>query len=398
MKYGRKATREQTKWHNSRLILTTIYDQGEISRADIARMTELTAATVSTVTAELLEDGLIEIGGSIPTPRGKPPTLLRVADDAYHLLCLNLAAGTFRGALVDLQGKIIHSDEASVNERTGDAALLLVYELIDRLLVKAASPIMGIGVGAPGVTDPNHGRVIRAVNYGWADLPLKALLQERYDLPVHLANASHAAVLAEYRFGHFTDVSDLVVVNIGRDVGAGIVLNGQLLLGSAFGAGEIGHVTVVEDGKLCRCGNRGCLETVISSRAIVEKARLIASEHPDSALNQLTKKVEEIELESVVKAFEMGDEYVGALVRQVSIHLGSALANVVGVLSVPRILLTGRITHFGTSLLTQVNREVKRRSLARLVSETTVDVATLGEDIVILGAAALLLQQELGVN
>lgn len=137
---------------------------------------------------------------------------------------------------------------------------------------------------------------------------------------------------------------------------------------------------------------------MISSRAIVENARAIAANNPASVLNQLAKDSKAIELETVVQAFEMGDKDVYALVQQVGIYLGSALANVVGVLSVRRILLTGRVTLFGASLLAQINQEVKQRSLARLISETTVDVATLGEDIVILGAAALLLQQELGVN
>lgn len=391
-----KATREQTKWHNSRLVLNTIYKAGAISRADIARQTKLTAATVSAVAAMLIAEGLIEEGAAIAGARGKPPTQLKVVENAYHLLCLNLAGGLFRGAVVNMQGAVLHRVELPVEERTGDDAVALAFTLLDALLDKATSPIMGIGVGGPGITDPQSGRVLRSVNFGWYDLPLRDLLHERYQLPVHLANASHAAVLAEYRYGRYREQPDLVVVNVGRDVGAGVVLNGQLFLGAAFGAGEIGHVAVVEHGELCRCGNYGCLETVVSSRAIVQRARQSAQKQPTSILAGLAP-VEHIDIETVIQAFELGDPHVSSIVDDVGLHLGIALAHVVGLLSVPHILLTGRVTRFGELLFARINREVNCRSLARVTSGATVEAATLGNDIVILGAAALVLQHELGV-
>ncbi|MEZ4705995.1 MAG: ROK family transcriptional regulator [Caldilineaceae bacterium] len=397
IKRTQKATREQTKWHNSRLVLNTIYKAGAISRADIARQTKLTAATVSAVATTLIEDGLIEEGAAIAGARGKPPTLLKVAENAYHLLCLNLAGGVFRGAVVNMQGVVLHRVELPVGERTGDAAVALAFTLVDALLDKATSPIMGIGVGGPGITDPQRGRVLRSVNFGWYDLPLRDLLHARYDLPVHLANASHAAVLAEYRYGRYREQPDLVVVNIGRDVGAGIVLNGQLFLGAAFGAGEIGHVTVVENGELCRCGNYGCLETLVSSRAIVQRARQCAQKHPTSIQAGLAPAAD-IDIETVIQAFELGDPHVCAIVEEVGLYLGMALAHVVGVLSIPHILLTGRVTRFGPALFARINQEVNCRSLARVASGATVEAATLGNDIIILGAAALVLQHELGVH
>ncbi|MEZ4661727.1 MAG: ROK family transcriptional regulator [Caldilineaceae bacterium] len=397
IKRTQKATRAQTKWHNSRLVLNTIYKAGAISRADIARQTKLTAATVSAVATSLIEDGLIEDGAAIAGARGKPPTLLKVVENAYHLLCLNLAGGVFRGAVVNMQGAILHRVELPVAERTGDDAVALAYALVDALLDKATSPIMGIGVGGPGITDPHSGRVLRSVNFGWYNLPLRDLLHARYKLPVHLANAGHAAVLAEYRYGRYREQPDLVVVNIGRDVGAGIVLNGQLFLGAAFGAGEIGHVTVVENGERCRCGNYGCLETLVSSRAIVQRARQRAQAHPASILAGLAPAAD-IDIETVIQAFELGDPHVCAIVDEVGLYLGIALANVVGVLSVSHILLTGRVTRFGEMLFTRINQEVNCRSLARVVSGATVEAATLGADIVILGAAALVLQHELGVH
>jgi len=394
---SKKATREQTKLHNSRLVLKTIYDHREISRAGIARLTGLTATTVSSIVAEAIEKGLVEEGAPVSSARGKPPTLLRMVKDAYHLICLDLARGAFQGAVINLRGEILEQMSIPVNGRTGDAALALAYALIDALLPNTKSPLLGIGIGAPGILDPTAGVVRRAVNFDWYDLPLRDLLTERYHLPVYIANDNHAAVLAEYTFGHRKNGPDLVLVKVGHGIGAGIILNGRLFHGHGFGAGEIGHVTVVEDGERCMCGNFGCLETVVSSRAIVKRAQAIARDNPDSLLNQLSPNPADIDISVVLRAFEAGDMALQPIVDEVGYYLGVAVANIVGVLSVPCILIAGSVANFGQTLLDLISQEMNERSLAPVVSQTKIEFASLGSDIVILGAAALLLSHELKV-
>jgi len=394
---SQKATREKTKQHNRRLVLKTIYNHKQISRAEIARLTALTATTVSSVAAELIDSGLVEEGAPVSSARGKPPTLLAMVKDAYHMVCLDLARSTFQGAIINLRGEILERMSMPVNGRTGDAALALVYALIDALLPAGNSSILGIGIGAPGILDPTHGIVRNAVNFDWYDLPLHDLLADRYHLPVQIANDNHAAVLAEYTFGHRSDNPDLVVVKVAHGVGAGIILNGRLFLGGGFGAGEIGHVAVVENGEQCTCGNFGCLETVASSRAIVKQARAIAQENPDSLLKQLAATPDEIDITVVLRAIEDGDQTLQPIVAGVGHYLGVALANVVGVLGVPHIVIAGSVASLGQPLLDLINREVQQRSLVRMVSQTEVEMGTLGADIVILGAAALLMYHELGV-
>jgi N-acetylglucosamine repressor len=394
---NKKATRELTALHNRRLVFSTIYNCKQIHRAEIARSTDLTATTVSKVVAGLVADGLVEEEASAPSARGKPPTLLRVRKDAYHMICLDLTRSAFEGAIINLRGEILERMSIPLQDRTGESALALAYDLVDALLRAATDPVLGIGVGAPGVVDPEQGIVHRAVNFEWYDLPLSSLLKEKYRLPVYIANASHVAVLAEHIFGRRKNQPDLVVVKVGHDVGAGIILNGQLFLGHAFGAGEIGHVRIVEDGELCMCGNMGCLETVCSSRAVARRAKTIARHHPDSLLNRLAPAPGRLEMETVLAAFEAGDAALQPLVAEVGHYLGMAIANLVGVLSVPYVLLAGSVAAFGQPLLDVINQEVAERSLARTVSQTCVEQASLGPDIVILGAAALLVHYDLGV-
>ena len=393
----RKVTREQTKIHNSRLVLKTIFDQGEISRADIARTTDLTATTVSGIVAEAIDNGLVEEVGSITLARGKPPTLVSMVKDSRFLIGLDLARSEFQGAVMNLRGEQLHQVSIAVDGQTGDEALDLVYELIDALVKTTDNPLLGIGIAAPGIIDAGNGVVRHAVNFGWYDLPLRRLLNDRYGLPVHIANDNDVAVLAEYTFGAYKSSSDLVVVSVGHGIGAGIVLGGQLFHGHGFGAGEIGHVVVVEDGELCMCGNSGCLETIASSRAIVKRAQSIAQANPESLLHQYATDLQELKIGAVVHAYEAGDSYLQEVVVDVAYYLGVALANLVGVLSVPTILVAGSVAQFGQPLLTALREVVAKHSLAALASQTKIEFSSLDHDIIFLGTTALVLSQELGV-
>ena len=393
----KKVTREQTKIHNNRLVLKTIYAHGEISRADIARITRLTATTVSGIVAESITKGLVEEVGSIPVARGKPPTLLSMAKDSRQLIGLDLARSEFQGAVMNMRGEQLQQASIAVDEQTGEEALGLVYDLIDTLIVTTEMPLLGIGIAAPGIIDAGNGVVRHAVNFGWYDLPLRQLLNDRYDLPVYVANDNDVAVLAEYTFGEYKSSSDLVVVSAGHGIGAGIVLGGQLFYGHGFGAGEIGHVAVVENGERCMCGNYGCLETISSSRAIVKRAQSIAQANPNSLVHQFVPDLQELKIGAVVQAFEAGDSELQEVVADVGHYLGVALANLVGVLSVPTILVAGSVAQFGQPLLATLREVVAKNSLAALASHTKIEFSSLGRDIVFLGTTALLLSQELGV-
>jgi glucokinase-like ROK family protein len=393
----KKANSQQAKVHNRLLILRTIYNNARISRADIARVTGLNRATVSDAVTELMKDGVVAEVGIGSSVAGKPPILLSMVDDARYLIGIDLAESEFRGAVINLRGKIIHRLNLAINGRDGDAALASVYGLLDKLIPLAEGPILGIGIGTPGLINTRQRVVRNAVNLDWHDLPLGDLLDERYKMPVHIANDSQAAALAEFTFGDSKNISNLIVINIGRGTGAGIVLNRQLYYGDSFGAGEFGHVAIVENGERCRCGHYGCLETVTSSQAIVRSARAIAKNDLHSKLYRLVASPEEINMDIVSQAFEAGDDAIRTLITEVGRYLGFAAAILVGILNVNRIVIAGRVARFGQALLEPIKQEIKRRSLPGLADETVVEITTLGPDIVILGAAALLLNHELGL-
>lgn len=392
-----KANHKTTRAHNKRLILKTIYNAGEISRADVARETGLTRATVSDTVAELMEEGLVKEVRVGKSTGGKPPTLLSVVENSRYLIGIDLADSEFCGAGLNLRGKIRNRFKIPVKDSDGEKALSLLYQLIEKLIESADSPILGIGIGTPGLIDPERGIVKNAVNLDWHDLPLKEILEKKYNLPVYIANDCQVAALAESTFGENNGVKNLIVIKVGKGTGAGIVINGKIYYGDGFGAGEIGHVKVIDDGDICRCGNSGCLETLTSTRAILKSAKVIFQQDKNSLLHNFTKNSDEIDMETIFKAFEAGDKEIHKLISIVGHYLGIVIANLVGSLNIQNIVIAGVLSRFGSALIKPMEEEIKRRSLKALASVTRITVSKLGSEIVILGAGALLLANQLGL-
>jgi N-acetylglucosamine repressor len=392
-----KATRQHTKDHNSQLVLRTIYDSNEISRAELARLTRLTRTTISDVVTHLIERGLVEEVGHGRSSGGRMPILLSVIDDSRHLIGINLLDGELSGATINLRGSIQQRACRALHRRDAESVLVLTYDLIDELVGLATRPLLGIGISTPGLMDNSAEVVRRAVNFGWQDLHLKALIQSRYQLPVYMGNLAHMAALAEYTFGGGQKRKNLVVIHIGQGIGAGIILHGELFHGDAYGAGEIGHAVVIEDGRLCNCGNYGCLETVADSRAIVRRVQELARAAQASRPHQSAVDLAAIDFEQAVWAFHAGDPTVGQVIEEVGRYLGIAAAQLVSILNIERIVITGPVARFGQPLRHVIGRELLKRSLPTLAQATEIVVVEEQPDTILLGISALLLNHELGL-
>ncbi|MCX6058530.1 MAG: ROK family transcriptional regulator [Chloroflexi bacterium] len=369
----KKATHQQTKQHNRDLVLQTIFANSSISRAEVARVTSLTRTTVSDIVNGLLTEGLVEEVGRGESIGGKSPILLSIVADSRYLIGLNLAQDKFIGAVVNLRGEIKEIVEAPVHDDNGENALQLVYQILDQLTRKKLKPIVGIGVGTPGLVNTREGIVVNAVNLEWQDLPLSKLLEKKYKLPVLVLNDSQAAAIGEYVYGggHEPD-ENLIVVNVIHGIGAGILINGHLFQGDGGGAGEIGHVVVQENGELCRCGKRGCLETIASARAVVQQMKM------DS-------------LDDVISSFQNGNAKAISVIGKAGNYLGASLANLIGTLNIQKIVLTGDMTRFGKKWLDAVSTSMQTSAFSRLTEGTKLEIGKLDYRACILGASAFLL-------
>jgi len=357
----RKAVPGDTRRHNRSLVLRTIFRSGPVSRADLARSTHLTRAATSELAAELLAEGLVEeLGTRSDQGVGKPATLLGLVPDARFTVTLDLSDDArFRAALVDLGGKVLERRIADRDGRRSDAALDLATELCVDLVAAADRPLLGVGVGSPGVVDP-AGIVLEAPNLGWHGLELSTLLTRALDVPVpvHVANDANAAALGELGLGGPAERS-LLLVKIGHGVGAGLVLDGHLVVGDRFAAGEIGHVVVDPDGEVCACGRTGCLETAAAAPRLRRAGRA-------------------------------GKDAGGR-------RLGEALAPVVSALNLREIVLSGPLDVLDESFRAAALDAIRERTMPAVGDNVDIRLSSLGEDDVLLGAAMLVLDRELGV-
>jgi N-acetylglucosamine repressor len=382
-----KATHQQTRTYNQQLVLRTIFDHGKISRADVARQTKLTRVTVSEIVSELIDTGLVAEVGMGTSAGGKTPILLSVVDDSYHMIGVDLANDEIRGAVVNLRGEIRHALSLPLESVDSEVSLNQVYDLLDALIAQTDRPLLGIGIGTPGLLDTTNGIVRHAVNLGWVDLPLGSLLQDRYAVPVYVANDSQVSALAEHIFGAGRRESSLVVVRVGRGIGAGVILDRQLFQGEGFGAGEIGHIGLRSDGDRCRCGNDGCIETVGSTLAIVRRVQAAAL-HLGAAPD----------MEDILAAFEAGDPVVRQVIQEAGRAVGFGVACLTSSLNIRHVLLVGSVTRFGEFWLQAVREEMNRCTLPALAAETRLAFGEIGANAVILGACALLMTREIGLN
>jgi predicted NBD/HSP70 family sugar kinase len=387
-----KATHQQTRRSNQRLVLRIVYEQGPLSRADVARATGLTRTTVSDVVEDLIDEGLAREMGVGPSTGGKAPILIEVPSDARHLVGVDVDHDRLSGAVVNLRGEVRRRAARDLVGGDGAAAISELSSLVLELLGTADEPLAGVGIGTPGLVDTASGTVRWAVGLEWHDVPIGPRLADLTGLPVVIVNDSQAAAMGEWAFGRHDASAAMIVVKVGEGIGAGIVIDGHLYPGDDSGAGEIGHTRVFEDGPRCRCGSQGCLETVASLRAVVERARDLVPNHPDSRLagGPVTR-------ESLLAAFRAEDRLARRIVLEAARPLGRVLGAMIGTLGTREVALVGPMTAFGEPWLEAVRVETRRSALALLVEQANIHLGTTGADVVELGAAAMLMTSELGL-
>lgn len=353
--------------HNRALVLQSLFAGGPRSRADIARESGLTPVTVSALIGELLATGLVEETGARPEARvGKPATLVRLRAESTTTAALDLSDDQqLRAALIDVGGRVLLRRSRPWAGRRGRDAQDLVLSLARDLCAEAAHPVVGLGVATPGIVDRN-GIVLQAPNLGWADVALAAGLRAALARPVHVLNDANAAALGVHSFGG-ANGSGSLVLTVGGGVGAGMLLEGRLLVGERSAAGELGHVTVTDDGEPCSCGRTGCLETVL---AVPRLRRRIA---------------------------EAGEGERDAVLTAAGRLLGAALAPVVATLDLREVVLSGPADLLDGALRAALVATIRHRTFAVDAHDLVVRLSPLGDDVGLVGAAATVLAAELGV-
>jgi predicted NBD/HSP70 family sugar kinase len=318
---------------NRSAILALIGGRGPISRVDIARRLSLSGGTVTVLTRELVEDGLIQELDKEPSNGGRRAVRLALVGEAAHAIGVKIAPDHLTAVRVNLDGEPTEFSEQPFDAAAPDA----VTQLGDRLAALIGSwgetpaRLLGIGLGVPGIADGRAG-VVESPLVGWHSLPLGAILEERLGLPVLIDNDVNTLAVAERLYGRGQSVEHFLTITLGRGVGLGIVVGGELHRGAKGGAGEFGHLRVVDNGPLCHCGKRGCLEALVADEALVNAARGEGILGPGDGPERLRALADEGNLAS------------RAIYARAGATFGRAVAGLVNVLSPELILVSGEGT------------------------------------------------------
>jgi predicted NBD/HSP70 family sugar kinase len=313
-------------------VLRLIGASGPVSRTEIARELGLSPATVTSVTRELLKRGILREADRVPSSGGRPAVLLELVGGVATAFGVKIAPDHLVGVRVNLDADVLERFELGFDTGAADSVERLggVLESWTRPS-DGQPPLLGVGLGVPGVVDTQRGRV-NAPSVGWRDLALSRVLQERLRVPVLVDNDVNTLAVSERLYGRGRSVESFITVTIGRGVGLGIVAGGDIYRGSGGGAGEFGHVSVVEDGERCSCGKVGCLETVVSDIALVAQAR---------AQGVLSRRQGIEKLRSLADA---GDAGAAGIFARAGLTLGRAVAGLVNVLGPGLVLVSGEGT------------------------------------------------------
>lgn len=338
--------------------------KGPISRIDLSKQSELAPASITKITRELIEAHLIhETTVQEATSRGRPAVGLQTNNEGWQFLSMRLGRGYLTIALHELGGDVLIDTKIDIHERDQDDVLARLLHEIDEFFQTYAEQldrVTSIAVTLPGLVNSEQGIVLQMPHYNVENLALGPEIYKETGLPVFIANDTRAWALAEKLFGNSQDNDNSVLISIHHGLGAGIILDGRVLQGRHGNIGELGHIQIDKEGKLCHCGNRGCLETVASSQAIRDQVKARLANGEASTLSVF----EDVTIEQICAAAAHGDELAVEVIEQLGRYLGAAIAIVINLFNPEKILVGGVINQAKSVLYPEIQKCIEEQSLS----------------------------------
>ena len=389
---------ELMKQLNVSAVLKVIRDNGSLSRADVAKITGLTPASVTNITKMLIEDEYLvecKVGQS---SGGRPPIMLELNPNARYVIGISIGVGMIDVVITNLSAEIILKKSIEINEERYDYDFVfkelvkLINEVIECSKIEKEK-ILGAGVALHGIVNARTGMSIYSPYYGWKEINIKEALENELNLGVYVDNDVRAMALGESWFGITKDISNFVTLNISNGIGAGIIINNKPYYGVDFSAGEIGHIVVEGDGDKCNCGNYGCLETVASNNNITKKAIKLIKQGTNSVLKELKADINQLTIEDISEAAKLEDELAISIIKEAARYIGIAITNLINILNPTSIVVVGEIFENTFNAIETLNEIVKNRGMKLSSENVRIIKSMLGRDAAVVGATTLVIQE-----
>jgi len=357
------------------------FTPGGISRVEIAQRMELTRAAITAIVDDLIKSGTIKETSSRSVNTGRPPVTLAVNPEHGYVAGIDMGATHLTVIIADCAAHVVEEEEVPLRIADGPSLCIERAEtLLQKLLQHAGlqlGKLLAIGLGVPGPIVSTEGMVLAPpIMPGWDSFPIRTTLEQRWGRPISLNNDAELGAVGEWAYGAGRLVDDLVYVKVGTGVGAGMLLNGHIYRGASGSAGEIGHITIDENGPQCKCGNRGCLEAFAGGDAIASQAKdLIKSGKSTQLANT---ELAQITAREIIKEARRGDLIAQQILIQAGGHLGVAIASLVNMINPKMIILGGGVAQIGDLFLEPIRQAVQKRSLRAAVQDVQITTALLG--------------------
>lgn len=374
----------QSSLHRANLerVVRAVRMAGSLTQAEIARSTGLSAATVSNIVRELREGGTVEV---TPTSAGgRRARSVSLSGDAGIVIGVDFGHTHLRVAVGNLAHQVLAEESEPLDVDASSAyGFGRAEELVERLIEATGigrQKVIGVGLGVPGPIDVVSGTLgSTSILPGWTGINPREEMAGRLGVPVYVDNDANLGALGELVWGSGRGVQDLAYIKVASGVGAGLVIDGQIYRGPGGTAGEIGHITLDESGPVCRCGNRGCMETFTAARYVLP---LLRSSHG-----------RDLTMERVVQLAREGDPGCRRVIADVGRHIGSGVANLCNLLNPSRVVLGGDLAEAGELVLAPIRESVSRYAIPSAARQLSVLPGALGGRAEVLGALALVLSE-----
>ncbi|WP_122626433.1 ROK family transcriptional regulator [Lucifera butyrica] len=383
---------------NRMTVLNIIKQHEPVSRNQLAALTGLTPPAITGIIRELLDLGFVEETGLGNSRGGRRPMKLRLNGKAGYVIGLEVTHFETVIACADLKNEPTDISAYSIDMTEPETGLPQLVQLVNEMMNSAPykdKKFLGVGVAFPGLLKGSKDLVERSINLGvkWNGFPVKKYLEDQLGLPVFLESNAKAAALAERWYGGGTNCKDLVYVNLGEGISAGVIMDDQIMQGNHGYAGQIGHIVVIEEGPLCNCGNRGCIEAVCGVPALLRKAvaelPLVDERDP---LRQIWQTLGRITIHDLVRCAHSEGSYAWTLFQQVGRYVGVAVANLINMYNPEVLFLGGKLSKAADVFLAVLRDTVNSHAFPQIAGTTEIKVSPLGGNQGVIGSCALVLR------
>jgi glucokinase-like ROK family protein len=396
MQNNHTADQDSVRKVNTSLVLNSLRLHTPISRADLANITKLNRSTISNIVNVLIDDGLVLELNTMESKIGRPGIALSLRPEGGAVIGVEIGVGFVSVILTDFVANILWREWVEFPlKSTQIESVSKAEELIDQAVSFANAKklkLLGIGLGVPGLVNVQKGELLFAPNLAWRNVPLRLILSQRFHMPIYVENEANLGALGEYYFGVGRNVENIIYLSSGVGLGGGLIINGQLFKGGRGFAGEIGHIQRDPQGEMCGCGRRGCWETQVGPRAVLQRVkRAIEADSKSSLANNSEGDLENLTFNQVVDHALKGDQLCRSAMENVGVNLGTGIADLANIFNPDMVIIGGAFSYGRGIILPVLEKIIAIETLPAVRENLRVIVSEQGADACVLGAIAVVL-------